>query len=67
MPTWQLALIIWLVAGVTIAGAAVAVVLAVPQFEAQSAVLIPAVAAAGFVVAFLASIVVARKINPGKA
>lgn len=67
MSTWKLALIIWLIAGVTVAGAGVAVVLAVPQLQEQSAVLIPAVAAGGFVLAFIASLIVARQMLPAKA
>ena len=63
MPTWKLALVIWVIAGITVAGTGVLAVVATPQLAAQSATLIPIVAAAGFAVAFVASFVVARRIN----
>ena len=66
MPNWQVALIIWVVLGVTIAGLAVAVVLIVPQLAEHSVVLIPSAAAAGFIAALFASMVIARQINPAR-
>lgn len=66
MSTFRLALLIWVIAGVTIAGTAVAVVLAVPQLQAESATLIPIAAGAGFILAFIASMVLARKITQAR-
>lgn len=63
MSTWKIALIIWLIAGVTVAGIGVLAVVATPQLAAQSATLIPIVAAAGFVLAFVASFIVAKQIT----
>ncbi len=63
MSTWKIALIIWLIAGVTVAGIGVLAVVATPQLAAQSAMLIPIVAAAGFVLAFAASWIVAKQIT----
>lgn len=63
MATWKIALIIWLIAGVTVAGIGVLAVVATPQLAAQSATLIPIVAAAGFVLAFVASWFVAKQIT----
>ena len=63
MSTFKLALIIWVIAGITVAGTGVLAVVATPQLAAQSATLIPAVAAAGFVIAFIASWFVAKRIT----
>lgn len=63
MSTWKLALIIWVIAGITVAGTGVLAVVATPQLAAQSATLIPIVALAGFVIAFIASWFVAKQIT----
>lgn len=63
MSTWKIALVIWLIAGVTVAGIGVLVVVATPQLAEASAQLIPIVAAAGFVLAFVASWIVAKQIT----
>lgn len=63
MSTWKIALIIWLIAGVTVAGIGVLAVVATPQLAEQSATLIPIVSAVGFVLAFVASWFVAKQIT----
>lgn len=63
MQTWQLALVIWLVTGVTVAGAAVLTVLAVPQLEADAFRLIPLVSAAGFALAFVVALMIAGRLK----
>lgn len=66
MATWKLALLIWVIAGVTVAGIGVLVVVATPQLAANSAQLIPLVSAVGFVLAFVASWIVAKQINAAR-
>jgi hypothetical protein len=66
MSTWQLALIIWIMAGITLAGTFVVAVLLVPQLQSHMAIALPTAAAAGFVVAFFASLVIARRMLPGR-
>ena len=67
MPTWQLATVLWLITGVTVAGTGVLAVLAVPELAVNSTKLIPLVASAGFVLAFIASLVIAKQINRKRA
>lgn len=63
MSNWKLALIIWLMAGVTIAGAGLTVIVATPSLANQAMTLIPVVTLAGFVVAYFISLVVAKRIS----
>lgn len=67
MKTWQLATVLWLVTGVTVAGTGVLAVLAVPELAANSTKLIPIVSAAGFALAFVASLFIASHINRKRA
>jgi len=64
MANWKLALVIWLIAGVTIAGAALTVIVATPSLASQASTLIPIAAIAGFIFAYFISLVVAKQINP---
>jgi hypothetical protein len=61
--TWQLAAVLWLITGVTVAGIGVLAVLAVPELAVNSARLIPLVASAGFALAFVVSLVIAKQLN----
>lgn len=63
MSTFKLALVIWVITGVTVAGAIVTAILATPSLAEQTRVLLPAGAAAGFAIAFIVSLVIARQIN----
>jgi hypothetical protein len=58
----KIAVLVWLMLGVTFAGAALTVVLAVPSLSAGAMKLLPIVSLVGFVVAIPASIYVAKKI-----
>jgi hypothetical protein len=58
----KLASIIWIVLGITIAGAFGVAVLSIPSLSANAARLLPLAALAGFVCAIPASILVARRI-----
>lgn len=66
MSTFRIALLIWVIAGVTVAGVGVLTVVATPKLAEQSATLIPIVALAGFAVAFVVSWIVARQIKSGQ-
>jgi hypothetical protein len=66
MSTFKLAMLIWVIAGVTVAGTLVLAVVATPQLAEMSARLIPIAAAVGFAIAFVASWIVARQINAAK-
>lgn len=59
MRIWQLALVMWLIVGVTVAGAGVLAVLTVPELSARSGELIPLVAGSGFAIAFGLSLILA--------
>ena len=59
---FKVAVLVWLVLGVTCAGAALTVVLAVPSLSAGAMKLLPIVSLIGFVVAIPASFYVAKKI-----
>ena len=63
MSNWKLALIIWLMASVTIAGAGLTVIVATPSLANQAMTLIPIVTLAGFVVAYFVSLVIAKQIK----
>ncbi|MEQ1694996.1 MAG: hypothetical protein ABL901_04065 [Hyphomicrobiaceae bacterium] len=63
MKTWQLATVLWLITGVTVAGIGVLAVLAVPELAVNSTKLIPIVSAAGFVLAFIVSWIIAKQLN----
>lgn len=58
----KIAVLIWIVMGITIAGAFGTVILATPALSNEAAELLPWAALAGFVVAIPASVVIARKI-----
>jgi hypothetical protein len=58
----RIAVLIWIVLGITIAGAFGTVVLATPALANEAADLLPWAALAGFIVAIPASIFVARRI-----
>jgi hypothetical protein len=57
-----IAVLIWIVMGITIAGVFGTVILATPALSNEAAVLLPWAALAGFIVAIPASVVIARKI-----
>lgn len=59
---FKVAVLVWLMLGVTLAGAALTVVLAVPSLSPDAMKLLPIFAGVGFVVAIPASLVVAKKI-----
>jgi hypothetical protein len=59
---FKIAVLVWLMLGVTFAGAALTVVLAVPSLSADAMKLLPIVSLVGFVVAIPASMFVAKKI-----
>jgi hypothetical protein len=67
MSTFQLTLIIWVIAGITLAGTFVMAVLLVPQLQSQIAIALPVAAAAGFVVAFPASFMIAKQMMQKRA
>lgn len=58
----KVAILVWLVLGVTLAGAALTIVLAVPSLSANAMKLLPIFSAVGFVLAIPASMFVAKKI-----
>lgn len=58
----KIAVLIWIVMGITIAGVFGTVILATPALSNEAAELLPWAALAGFVVAIPASVVIARKI-----
>lgn len=58
----KVAILVWLVLGVTLAGAALTVVLAVPSLSSNAMKLLPIFSAVGFVLAIPASMYVAKKI-----
>ncbi len=58
----KVALLIWIMLGTTLAGVAMAAIVSVPQLAEQSALLIPWLCGAGFVLAIPFSFVIARKI-----
>ncbi len=59
----KLAIVVWIVLGATVAGAALAVVLAVPSLSQNAMKLVPIAALLGFAVAIPLSVVVARRID----
>ncbi len=59
---FKVAVLVWIVLGVTVAGAALTVVLAVPSLAPNAMKLLPIVSAIGFVLAIPASVYVAKKI-----
>lgn len=59
----KLAVLVWMVLGTTLAGALVVVIVSVPALSGQGMSLIPIAAAAGFVLAVPAAILIARKID----
>ncbi len=63
MSTWGLALLIWVIAGVTVVGAGLTVIVSVPALYDQGAKLIPLVAAGGFLLAFLPSWIIAKQLR----
>ena len=58
----KVAILVWLVLGVTVAGAALTIVLAVPALAPNAVKLLPIFAGVGFVLAIPASMFVAKKI-----
>lgn len=58
----KVAILVWLVLGVTLAGAALTIVLAVPSLSSDAMKLLPIFSGVGFVVAIPASVYVAKKI-----
>lgn len=58
----KIAVLIWIVMGITIAGVFGTVILATPALANEAAELLPWAALAGFIVAIPASVVIARKI-----
>ncbi|NVO13391.1 MAG: hypothetical protein HXX10_05080 [Rhodoplanes sp.] len=63
----KLAVLIWMMLGITLAGALVVVIVTVPSLYAQGMSLIPIAAAVGFIVAIPAAIVIAKKIDSATA
>jgi len=59
---FKIAVLVWLMLGVTCAGAALTVVLAVPSLSGSAMKLLPIFSGIGFLVAIPASIYVAKKI-----
>lgn len=59
---FKIAVLVWLMLGVTFAGAALTVVLAVPSLSGDAMKLLPIASGIGFLVAIPASIWVAKKI-----
>jgi hypothetical protein len=59
----KLAVVVWIILGVTVAGAALTVVLAVPSLSQNAMRLLPIAALVGFVVAIPLSVLVARRID----
>jgi len=65
MSTWQLAIVIWIITGTTLAGIGILIVVATPQLDVNAMRLVPIAAIAGFVVALLPSYMIAVNIkNP---
>jgi hypothetical protein len=58
----KIAVLIWIVMGITFAGVFGTVILATPALSNEAAELLPWAALAGFIVAIPASVVIARKI-----
>lgn len=58
----KVAILVWIVLGVVLAGAAVMVILAMPEFSGRELKLIPIGAIAGYVIALPISFVIARMI-----
>jgi hypothetical protein len=58
----KLAVLIWIMLGITVAGVFGLVVLAVPMLDRDAAELLPWAALAGFIVAIPASVIVAKRI-----
>ncbi len=58
----KLALLIWIMLGITVAGAFAVVVLSVPALAREAELTLPWVALAGFVAAIPVSIFIARRI-----
>jgi len=58
----KLAVLIWIMLGITVAGVFGLVVLAVPMLARDAAELLPWAALAGFIVAIPASVIVAKRI-----
>lgn len=59
----KIAVLVWMMLGITLAGALVVAVVAVPSLYDQGMRLIPIVAAAGFVVAIPFAVLIAKKID----
>lgn len=59
---FKVALLVWIVAGATFAGAALTIVLAVPSLSSNAMKLLPIFALVGFVVAIPISLWIARKV-----
>jgi hypothetical protein len=59
----SLALLIWIVLGTTLAGVAMAAIVAVPALSGQAAQLIPILCGAGFVLAIPFAYVIARRLQ----
>lgn len=59
----KIAVLVWMMLGITLAGALVVAVVAVPSLYDQGMRLIPIVAAAGFVVAIPFAFLIAKKID----
>lgn len=60
---FRVAVLIWIILGVTVAGIGLTAVLAVPELAAQSEFLVPAVSIAGFILAMPIAYLIARKIT----
>ncbi|EJW13421.1 hypothetical protein A33M_3841 [Rhodovulum sp. PH10] len=58
----KLAVLVWMMLGITLAGSLIVVVVAVPSLYAQGMNLIPVAGLAGFVVAIPIALVLAKKI-----
>ncbi|MBK5961006.1 hypothetical protein CCR97_22780 [Rhodoplanes elegans] len=59
----KIAVLVWMVLGITLAGTLVVAVVSVPSLYDQGMRLIPIVAAAGFVVAIPFAVLIAKKID----
>lgn len=59
----SLALLVWIILGTTLAGVAMAAIVAVPALSQQAAQLIPILCGAGFVLAIPFAYVIARRLH----
>lgn len=59
----KVAAVVWIILGTTLAGTAMAVIVAVPELSANAAALIPLLCGGAFLVAMPLSLIVAKRIE----